>query len=353
MPRNTLSWSLLSLLVACAGPKPEPAPPQQAPPPAPPAPEAPAAEAAAPAPEPTAEELKRAEEARKLEADRKRMRDQHQAELARWTPELRAEAKALADKAHPTAAQAIKAALAGKHRVPGNAERDQVRKPLRTLELFGLKPTMTVFEYGPGEGWYTEILAPVLAKRGKLIVNTADPKGPPDQRATFYAERLALFLDKSPEIYGKVERVVVDGKKPELGLEGSVDLALVIRGMHGMVNNQVLDAWLAEIHRALKPKGVLGVVQHRAKPDADPAQSAKQGYLPEKWLIEKIESAGFRLAAKSELNANPKDTKDHPAGVWTLPPTLRLGDQEREKYLAIGESDRMTLKLVKVAAPKK
>ena len=119
-----------------------------------------------------------------------------------------------------------------------------------------------------------------------------------------------------------------------------------------MHNNKQLDTWLGELHRALRPKGVLAVEQHRAKPDASPDESSKKGYLPEKWVIEKVEGAGFKLAAKSELNANPKDTKDHPEGVWSLPPTLRQGDKDRDKYVAIGESDRMTLKFVKVAAPK-
>jgi predicted methyltransferase len=121
--------------------------------------------------------------------------------------------------------------------------------------------------------------------------------------------------------------------------------------MHGMHNNGTLDAWLAELHRALRPKGVLGVVQHRARPDADPAVSSKQGYLPEKWLIERIQAAGFELTKKSEINANPKDTTDHPDGVWSLPPTLRGGDKDREKYLAIGESDRMTLRFRKLDKP--
>lgn len=300
-----------------------------------------------PAPEPSAEEKKKAEEKQKLEADREKMLADHKSELARWTPELTAEARALAEKSYPTGKAAVLAALAGKHRRPESGARDRHRHPLETLEFMGFAPTMTVLEYGPGEGWYTELLAPALAKRGKLVITNGDPKGPPDQRATFYAERVQLFLDKSPELFGKVERVTVDGKNPKLPQQGTLDLALVIRGMHGMQNNGTLDAWLAELRRALKPKGVLGVVQHRAAPDADPAVSSKQGYLPEKWLIERIEAAGFKLQKKSEINANPKDTRDHPDGVWSLPPTLRGGDKDREKFVAIGESDRMTLKFGK------
>ena len=112
-----------------------------------------------------------------------------------------------------------------------------------------------------------------------------------------------------------------------------------------------VPAWLAAIHHALKPHGILGIEQHRAKPGTNPDETAEQGYLPEAWVIEQVEQAGFKLAAKSELNANPKDTKDYPEGVWTLPPTFRLKDKDRDKYAAIGESDRMTLKFVKVEAP--
>jgi predicted methyltransferase len=316
----------------------------------PPAPQPPPPEAPAPSPE----EQKKAEELQKLQADYAALAARHHAELTRLTPELRAEAKLLADKQYFTGKAAVVAAVKGKHRQPGHAERDAFRHPLETLEHFGFRPNMNVFEYGPGEGWYTELLAPALAKRGKLIVNSADPNGPEEQRSTFYAKRLKLFLERLPEAYEKVQVAVVDAKAPELGADGTLDLAIVIRGMHGMHNNKLLGTWLAQLHRALKPKGVLGVVQHRAAAGADPDQSSKQGYLPEAWLIEQIEAAGFKLASKSEINANPRDTKDHPEGVWSLPPTLRLGDKDREKYMAIGESDRMTLKFVKaVKAPAK
>jgi predicted methyltransferase len=219
------------------------------------------------------------------------------------------------------------------------------------LELFGLKPTQTVLELAPGEGWYTELLAPVLAKSGKLYVTQTDPNGPKDQRPTLYGLRTKYFLEKLPEVYGKVEPVVLDPKSPKLGLDGKLDLVVLFRGAHGMHNNKVLGAWLAEIHRALKPQGALGVEQHRAAAGQNPDETSKRGYLPEAFVIERVEAAGFKLAAKSEMNANPKDTKDYPEGVWSLPPTLREGDKNKERYLAIGESDRMTLKFVKVAEP--
>jgi predicted methyltransferase len=209
---------------------------------------------------------------------------------------------------------------------------------------------MTVLEFGPGEGWYTELLAPTLSKKGKLLVTNSDPNGPPEERSTFYGQRFKMFLDTSPELYGKVETVVTDGKSPKLPQEGTLDMIVLFRELHGMVNSGKVDAWLAEMHKALKPNGILGIEQHRAKADANAEESSKKGYLPEKWVIEKIEAAGFKLAGKSEINANDKDTKDYAEGVWTLPPSFRLGDKDKDKYAAIGESDRMTLKFVKVAA---
>jgi predicted methyltransferase len=275
---------------------------------------------------------------------------QHKAELARWTPELHAEAKALAEKTYPSGKAAIQAAIKGKHRKPDAAQRDKHRHPAETLEFFGFKPTMTVLDFGPGDGWYTELLAPVLVKSGKYIGTSPDPNGPPDQRSTFYAQRFQAFLQKAPEIYGKAQMVVIDYKNPKLGQDGTVDLVLLMREAHGLHEDGVLAPWLSEIHRALKLGGVLGIEQHRAAPDANPDDSAKKGYLPEKWLVNQVEAAGFKLAAKSEINANPKDTKDYPEGVWTLPPTLAMKDKDRDKYTAIGESDRMTLKFVKIAA---
>jgi predicted methyltransferase len=304
--------------------------------------------AAAPAaPEPTEEEKKKAEELKKLEEDRAKLKADNEKELARWTPELRAEAKAVAEKDYTTGKAAIKAALAGKYRAPGNSDRDAARHPVETLEFFGFKPTYTVLEFGPGGGWFTELLAPALAKKGKLIITGSDPNGPADQRSTLNGERQKLFLERSPELYGKVEMAYISNETPDLKLDGTVDLIVCTRELHGMVGRGTLDAWLKEFHDALKTKGTLGIEQHRAKADAVPEESAKKGYLPEKWLIEKVEAAGFKLAGKSEINANPKDTKDYEKGVWTLPPNFAAGETDREKYAAIGESDRMTLKFTK------
>ncbi|MGO9838935.1 MAG: class I SAM-dependent methyltransferase [Polyangiaceae bacterium] len=352
MRRHLLGSVVLScLLAACGGSEPPPAAPVAPAPPPPVVAEAPPAPTATPPAEPTPEEKKQAEALKKLQEDRAKWEDENKAELARWTPEMHAAAKALADKAYPNLAAAMKAAMAGKDRKPGDADRDKYRHPLETLTFFGIKPTMTVLEVGPGEGWYTELLAPVLAAKGKLVDTNSDPGGPADQRGTFYGQRFKAMLDKSPELFGKVQAVVVDSKAPKLDMDGTLDAALVMREVHGWVNGGLLDAWLGEIHKALKPGGVLGIEEHRAKPDADPVESSKKGYVPEKWLVDRVEAAGFKLAGKSEINANPKDTKDYADGVWALPPSLQGGEKDREKYTAIGESDRMTLKFVK--APEK
>jgi predicted methyltransferase len=352
--RLSIASTLVSAFVAfgCGGAA-EPAPAPVAPPPpvttAPPIAATPPPEPAKAA-EPTPEEKKKAEDARALREERAKWEEDHKAELARWTPELHSEAKALAEKTYPSGKAAITATVAGKHRKPGMSERDKYRHPVETLEFFGFKPNMTVVDVGPGEGYYTELLAPALAKSGKYVGTSGDPNGPPEARSTFYAQRFKGILDKSPEAYGKAQTVVLDPKAPKLGMDGKVDIVLIMRGLHGMKTNGTLSGWLAEIHRALKPNGVLGIEEHRAAEGANVDDVAKKGYLPEKWVISEIEAVGFKLAGKSEINANPKDTKDWPEGVWTLPPTLRLKDQDRAKYVAIGESDRMTLKFVKVAA---
>jgi predicted methyltransferase len=344
--------SVLMLAVACGGGAPPPAvePPTVAEPgPVAPAPAPPAPPPAAPAPSP--EELKAAEEKKKLEKDFEKLEADRQAELARLTPELKKAVAALAEKAYPNLKAGVTAALAGGHRKPDHVARDGQRHPYETLEVFGIKPNQTVLEYGPGEGYWTEILAPVLAKNGKLLVTTTDPNASKEQRPTLYALRTKYFLEKLPEVYGKIEPVLIDGKAPKLP-EAKADAVIVSRSLHGMYNNKTLGAWLGEFHKVLKPKGVLGVEQHRAAAGKSPEETSKHGYLAEAFVIEQIEAAGFKLVTKSEVNANPKDTKEYPEGVWSLPPTLREGEKDRAKYVAIGESDRMTLKFVKVT-PKK
>lgn len=311
-------------------------------------PSAPIATATAVPLEPTKEEKQKAAAKAMLEKDRAKFEAEQAAETVRFTPELRAAAKAVATRSYASGHAAMVAVLASKHRRPASPERDADRHPIATFDFYGLQPTMTVLEFAPGEAWFTELLAPILAKRGKLFATNTDPKGPPEERTTFYGQRFKAFLERSSEAYGKVEPVLIDPKAPSLpNLDGKVDMVLMMRALHGIVNAGKLDVWLGEARKALKPKGILAIEQHRANPGAKPEETAKQGYLPEAWVIEQIERAGFKLIAKSEINANPKDTKDHPEGVWTLPPSYRLGEKDRAKYAAIGESDRMTLKFVK------
>lgn len=309
--------------------------------------------AAAPAPPPpTAEELKAAADAAQLVQDREALKVSNDAAKARFTPELTAEVKKLGEKEYATGKAAVTAALKSPHRSAENMSRDSQRHPLETLEFFGFKPTMTVVEVGPGGGWWTEILAPALHKKGKLIVTNGDDKGAVTERSTYYAERVSMLLAQSPELFGKVEVQAVDGTAPKLTLDKAADIVFVARGLHGMVNGGTLEAWLAQFHTALKDKGVLAIEQHRATEGADPLVSSKQGYLPQAWVVAQIEAAGFKLDKASEINANDKDTKDYPEGVWALPPSLKRGEADKAAMLAIGESDRMTLKFTKVAAKK-
>jgi predicted methyltransferase len=301
--------------------------------------------------EPTPEE-KAAQEQAKLEkqlADRLAQLEKDAAQSAkRWTPQLQAKVTALAAKNHRNLRSALKQILASEHRAPGNRDRDQYRHPMETLAFFGLKPNMKVFEVGQGAGWYTEILAPLLAKKGQLYLATGNTEED-DPRAKFAVKATDLFIGSAGNLYEKVQLVPQQGGEapPTLGEPESLDMVLVFRMMHNFEQFKLWDRYMPAIHAALGKGGVLAVVQHRAADDADVAESAKAGYLPTKWLVEKVESYGFELEKSSEVNANPKDTKDYPQGVWTLPPTLRLKDQDQDKYLAIGESDRATLKFVK------
>jgi len=258
-----------------------------------------------------------------------------------------APASAPAEVASATADE-LQRAIDSPERSPEDRARDAHRHPRETLLFFGIEPDMQVLELWPGGGWYTAILAGFLAPEGKLAVTNFDPDGPPDEPTTRFARQFADKLAADPDRFGAVE-VVEIGPPDELvfGAPDRYDMVLTFRNNHGWINGGYHDAVYAEAFRVLKPGGVLGVVQHRAVEGADPVASAKTGYVPEAAVIAAAERAGFQLAGRSEVNANPKDTKDHPKGVWTLPPTYRLGDPDRAKYEAIGESDRMTLRFVK------
>lgn len=270
-------------------------------------------------------------------------------EKARFTPEMEKQIEALRDGTYADTKAALTAILASPHREVGNKDRDAARHPIETLTFFGVTPASTVIEVGAGGGWYTELLAPLVAAKGKLIAAGPDANGPADKMSTVYGKRLDLDLAKSPALYGKVQRATIAGDTFELAPAGTADVAVAIREMHNWVRRNDLAKNLAAIHAALKDGGTFGVVAHRAKPDAKATESAEKGYLPEAWVIEQVTAAGFELVEKSEINANPKDTKDYEKGVWTLPPNFAEGDKDKAKYAEIGESDRMTLKFKKVA----
>jgi predicted methyltransferase len=238
------------------------------------------------------------------------------------------------------AATSLEAVIAGSHRSEENRARDQHRHPRETLEFFGLEPNMTVVEMGPGGGWYTEILAPYLREQGRLIAAAPDP-------SSEYGQRFDAFLATHPELYDRIERVTfAPPDSLSLGPDGSADMVVTFRSVHGWVNRDQAQAVFGAMFAVLKPGGVLGLVQHRGPEGVD----TESGYVPESTVIQLAEAAGFVLEERSEINANPADDHDHPEGVWTLPPTLRLGDTDRAQYEAIGESDRMTLRFRKPAA---
>jgi len=243
-------------------------------------------------------------------------------------------------------AAAIELVLAGEHRSTGNRARDAYRHPLDTLLFFGIKPDMTVVEVWPGaHGWYTEVLAPLLAERGRLYVATMPPK-PGNAYVTANFRSFTDKLAARPDLYSRVGVTTLAPGNFAVAPPGSADLVVTFRNIHNWMNLGMAPDAFAEMFRALKPGGILGVVEHRgpAKPQ-DPR--AVSGYVNEDYAIAMIEAAGFELVARSPINDNPKDTKDYPQGVWTLPPDYRLGNRDRAKYEAIGESDRFTLKFRK------
>ncbi len=294
------------------------------------------------------EEKKKQERAARVAEAVKKDEEKANKELERWTDELRKKATDLVSTKYKNNKKALQAILASSHRTPGNSDRDKHRHPLETLMFFGLEPGMTVIEAGAGQGWYTEILAPFLANKGQLILATYDPAGAKDSFRTVYGLRIKRLLAKSPEIFGKVKTSYIEPpEKIALAPDGTVDMILAFREMHNWHRGGQLDAWVASVHKALKPGGVFGIVQHRAKKGDEAEQSAQKGRLPVEFLVKKLGDAGFDLADQSEVNANPKDSKDYEKGVWALPPALANKDEDKDKYLAIGESDRMTLKFVK------
>lgn len=239
--------------------------------------------------------------------------------------------------------------LAGSHRDHKNAARDVYRHPKETLMFFGIQPDMTVVEVWPSAGWWTEILAPLLKDEGKYYAAWfATPwEKTPDyvkQREKGFEQMLAA----RPDLYGAtVKTYLLAPQWVDAAPKGSADMVVTFRNVHNWAKAGNADAMFKVFYDVLKPGGILGVKDHRAKPGTSFEDQVNSGYMTEEYIIETAQKAGFKLVARSEINANPKDTKDYAEGVWTLPPTLRLGDKDKSKYLAIGESDRMTLKFVK------
>lgn len=240
---------------------------------------------------------------------------------------------------------AIAAAVAAPTRTPANVARDAARHPTETLAFFGVKPGDTVVELWPGGGWYTEILAPLTQSGGGTLYAAA-----PWERGL---NTIRKWQEAKPDAYGavKLAEFPATGAGPKVP-DGSADVVLTFRNVHnwrfgGM--DKTAEAF-QQIYAMLKPGGVLGVVDHRLPEGMDSALEEKSGYMKRSSVVAFAEAAGFKLAGESEVNANPRDTHDYEKGVWSLPPTLTNKDVDREKYVAIGESDRMTLKFVKPAS---
>ena len=235
--------------------------------------------------------------------------------------------------------------LSGAHRSANNVARDPYRHPAQTLAFFGIGPASTVVEILPGSGgYYMEILTPWLNDKGLYIAANRDGSQPQYQADH---QKLLQRLKDEPALYGKVQVTEFRADLHPIAPPGSADVVISFRNLHNWMDQNELEGSLRAFHRALKPGGVLGIVDHRGRTDKTQTEQMGSGYVRQDVAIALIEKAGFTLDGSSEVNANPKDTKDYPEGVWTLPPTYRMKDQDREKYRAIGESDRFTLRFVK------
>ncbi len=244
---------------------------------------------------------------------------------------------------------AITSVLAGDWRSPQNRARDKYRHPQETLGFFGIKPSDTIIEITPSAGWYTEVLAPLVKGKGRYFGTVTDPaKTSSDASRDYNTKQNKALREKiaaRADVYGDASLLEIDPKAPVIGDSGSADVVLTFRNVHNWMGAGTQAEMFEAFFEVLKPGGTLGVVEHRAKDDVPPGD--KTGYVGEAQVIAMALAAGFTLDARSEINANPKDTKDYVNGVWTLPPNLREGEKDRAKYLAIGESDRMTLRFKK------
>jgi predicted methyltransferase len=241
---------------------------------------------------------------------------------------------------------ALRAALAGPLRTDAERARDGARHPAETLTFFGLRPDQHVVELWPGGGFYTAILAPYLHDRGALAVTYFDPDGDPALENTIEAHATLARLAASPT-FAAVARQQIAAPTFALGPDGSADLVLTFRNVHNWIPAGTAAQVFSAVARVLKPGGVFGVVDHRAARDLTAAEVGQTGYVSEAQVIALARAAGLVLDGRAEINANPRDTKDHPNGVWSLPPTYAGKDLERARFTAIGESDRMTLRFRK------
>jgi predicted methyltransferase len=244
------------------------------------------------------------------------------------------------------AVQKLRAVVDSPGRSPENKARDRYRHPVETLTFFGIKPNMTVVELWPFGGWFTEILAPYLREHGKLYAAAMDPASTSKSDLKYNSD-LHSLLDAHPELFDKVQLTVLSPNKMEIAPDGSADMVVTFRNIHNWAWAGIDKQVFAAAFRALKPGGILGVEEHRNNDANFAPTKPPQAYVGEQWAIGMIESVGFRFVADSDINRNPKDTKDYAKGVWTLPPYFADGDKDREKYTAIGESDRFLLKFVK------
>ncbi|MEM8987142.1 MAG: methyltransferase [Pseudomonadota bacterium] len=264
------------------------------------------------------------------------------------------EEQAAAQKTAPSSGEILDAVVAGAWREE-DAARDVYRNPKDTLQFFGLAPDMTVIEIWPGGGWYTKVIAPYIAQGGG-VYTAAVPTLAPDPG--WRAERLKQFKAAyvgNPDLFGEVRLAEFGKTSPAVAPEGSADMILTFRNVHNWMAGGFAEKAFTDFYAALKPGGVLGVVDHRLPADTEQDPNAASGYVREDVVVAMAEAAGFELADRSDVNANPKDDADHPFGVWTLPPRLRASNYgedatpefDHAPYKAIGESDRFTLKFVK------
>jgi predicted methyltransferase len=262
-----------------------------------------------------------------------------------------ADAEAAADSSAAPTAASLADVIAGSWRDPKNSARDVYRHPQETLSFFGVAPNHTVIEITPGGGWYAEILAPYLRESGRYVAAVVDPAAVAEGKSRDYQQKNKTQLEAkfaaAPAQFDRASVVGYDPAAPSFGAPASADVVLTFRNVHNWRAAKQAEGMFKGFYAVLKPGGVLGVVEHRAKADV-PADD-KSGYVGEAQVIAMAQAAGFELDAKSEVNANPKDTKDHPNGVWTLPPVNDHDAEDDAKYAAIGESDRMTLRFVKPA----